>query len=133
MKQLFLLLCVPGVLLTQGCKQPAQTTPAKSDSSIVTEITPGLKILHEVQSGQTLEWRTSENGPTDFWIFFGTETPCQNGQKTLHGSSGHPASCVAGSKTSGHETLRYAYDVYSEPPPRGGYPDRVVRCDGCSS
>ena len=120
-------------LLALACRKPVALRYVERAGSIVSEVTSDHKVLHDAQSGQTIEWQAEGSGVTDFWIFLGTATPCQNGQNTLHGSVGHPASCVVGKRDGGGGLVRYAYEVHSDPPPNNGYPDRIVRCDGCTN
>ena len=122
------------LLLLLGCTQPQPKMEVllKSPASIITEITSNFYVLHEAQVGQTLEWRITGSGKTDFWIFFGKQTPCASGETTLHGSAGHPASCVAGKSGGGTGTVRYAYELHQDNPPPGGYPDRINPCTGCA-
>ena len=124
------------LVTTQGCKrQPPmklKETKTVDATNIVTQITSTFYIQHEAQVGQTLEWRIEGSGKTDFWIFFGPATPCGNGDATLHGSAGHPASCVVGRSDGSSGTVQYSYELHQNAPPPGGYPDRVGRCVGCT-
>ena len=120
------------LILSQGCKQPSPKSLVKSSHSIVTELTPAFYVLHEAQVGQTLEWRMTGAGNTDFWIYFGKATPCGNGETTLHGSVSHPAACVAGKQDGSTGTVQYSYEIHQDAPPAGGFPDRVGRCVGCT-
>ena len=129
------------LVLLQGCKQPTQTSSqtvkptdadAASGSTILTRITPDFQVRHQAEVGQTLEWRLAGSGKPEFWIFFGKNTPCVNGETTLHGSAGHPVSCVVGRRGSGTGPVQYSYELHKDPPPSGGFPDRVNPCIGCT-
>ncbi len=121
------------LLISQGCKeQPETASPLQTPSSIVTEINSNFSVLHEAQIGQTLEWRIKGSGKTDFFIFFGKQSPCSSRASTLHGSADHPATCVVGRPDGGTGTVQYTYELHQDAPPPGGFPDRIGRCLGCT-